>query len=237
MNKTLLSASVLCLLMLMTPDAEASGSRSWTGWLELGQGSDAHHQSLGAPNAGRLAKGQRLPASGLGFVRRERGFHYGTDETIALIHFVGQRLATAYPGSAPLLIGDISQREGGRLKSHRSHQSGRDVDIAIPELDPRPRRAFAPSLSPKEIDLERLWFVLETLIATGRVHMVFIDQRHLSPLRREARRAGWGDEELRRLFLMTPGRRGRGIIRHAPGHRTHVHVRFHCPLGATGCSG
>jgi penicillin-insensitive murein endopeptidase len=33
------------------------------------------------------------------------------------------------PGGAPLLVGDLSARTGGKIARHNSHRSGRDVDL------------------------------------------------------------------------------------------------------------
>ena len=192
--------------------------------------------SKGAPNAGRLDGSLRLPASGPGYVRRSRGNHYGTNETIALIHHLGAALVASYPDTAPLLIGDISAEHGGPLPPHRSHQSGRDVDIAFPEQANTARSAFNSKLTVDAIDMEKAWFALDTLITTGRVRFIFVHKQLLAPLRAEAKRVGWDDASLNRLFIDPRRRRGPGVVRHAPGHLAHFHVRFHCPSGDDGCS-
>ena len=222
---TLVSAEALAV-------SPAAPSPWQTSWQATSSGSVS--QSVGKPAEGALRKGLRLPASGPGFSRRARGQHYGTDETISLIRFAAARLAEAYPQSAPLLVGDISRRRGGALSPHRSHQSGRDVDIALPERINQPRHTFNPRLRPSEIDYEKLWFTLDVLIASNRVQFVFLDSSLLPPLRKEALLAGWSPDELMRLF----GKQGarRGVIRHAPGHTCHMHVRFHCPEGDSDCT-
>jgi murein endopeptidase len=211
------------------PDARSPWRASWRG----ARHSASNPASLGAPNQGTLRRGKRLPVAGSGFTRRERGHHYGTAETIALIRFAGARLVEAYPQTASLLVGDISRREGGRLSPHRSHQSGRDVDIALPELTNARLRSFNARLKGSQVDFEKLWFVLDTLVASDRVQFVFLDQRLLKPLHAQARLAGWSRQDLGHLFSLDGARRG--VIRHAPGHTCHMHIRFHCPEGSPGC--
>ena len=36
-----------------------------------------------------------------------------------------------FPDAHVLAVGDISQERGGQITQHRSHQSGRDVDIGL----------------------------------------------------------------------------------------------------------
>jgi len=193
--------------------------------------------SVGKPNAGRLTGGVMLPERGTGYVRRvsKKQRYYGTDETIALIKYLGHRLMEAYPHSAPMFIGDISQRGGGRVRPHGSHRTGRDVDIAFFENDNEERRHFNGRLGPDELDVEKSWFLIETLLLTEQVQYVFINATLLPSFRAHARSVGWEDADLERLFFM-PGERGRrGAIRHASGHTYHFHVRFKCPPRAKRC--
>ncbi len=225
----LLALATGCAAAVALSPHAAAASNQWQTLYKAYQTTPAVSESVGAPNRGRLRSGLQLPRTGPGFVRRARGNQYGTYETIALVRFAAARLAEAFPGTAPLLIGDISKRGGGSLSPHRSHQSGRDADIAFPERSGARRNSFNPHLGVADVDLEKTWFVLETLITTGRVQYVFVDRRLLAPLRREAGAVGWSEEALARLF-------GRGPIRQAPGHMSHFHVRFHCPVGDSACS-
>ena len=227
----------LLILSMATPfevsaAAPAAPSTWQTSWSEA-PGVRGASSSLGSPAEGNLQRGLRLPGRGTGFTRRTRGHHYGTHETIALIQFAGARLVEAYPQTAPLLVGDISRREGGALRPHRSHQSGRDVDIALPEKANQARQTFRATLPPDQIDFEKLWFVLDALIASDRVQFVFLDRSLISHLRKEARLAGWSTDDMQ-VFFGHSGSRA-GLIRHAPGHSCHVHIRFHCPQGDPNC--
>lgn len=193
-------------------------------------------ESVGAPNAGSLKRGVRLPASGPGYRRYDRDSHYGTDATVAAIRYVAARYAETYPGSAPLVVGDISAKGGGKLRPHGSHRTGRDVDIGYPARGNRAMTRFDRGASVDTIDLEKSWFVLEALILGGDVQYVFVDTSLLVPLAAEARRAGWSEADVDRIFLLPGDGSKRGAIRHARGHLSHFHVRFDCPAGDEDCT-
>jgi hypothetical protein len=191
-------------------------------------------QSVGPPNDGTLQAGVALPTSGDGFLRRvrpKRDRFYGTDETIAQIVYAGARLAAAFPGTQPMLVGDISRANGGKIRPHRSHQTGRDADIAYLEVGNPTRTAFRRSLAPREIDFEKTWFLMETFLLTGRVEFIFVDRSLMAGLKAQATLSGWGAVELERLFLGEGNARNAPPIRHSPGHDAHFHIRFVCPQG------
>ncbi len=193
--------------------------------------------SVGKPNKGRLKRGVMLPQSGVGYSRRvsSKERYYGTDETVALIEYLGRRLKQTYPHSAPMFIGDISKKGGGRIPPHGSHQSGRDVDIAFFEKSNQERRQFNGRLKLADLDIEKSWFLIETLLLTDQVLYIFINNRLLPAFRKHAKQVGWDDEDLDRFFLMPRAKRRRGLIRHASGHTYHFHVRFKCPPGESRC--
>lgn len=109
---------------------------------------DGSSLAYGWHNRGRLVDGARLPDKGDGYVVpptwASRGNLYGTDELVGLIVRAGRRLALEQP-DAPLFVADLSPERGGRSKWHRSHQTGRDVDLILFALDEQGRPAPAPS--------------------------------------------------------------------------------------------
>ncbi len=219
----------VALLVATAPDAP----RTWASF--QAQIADTRSRSVGAPNGGSLERGVPLPEGGDGYQRRDSDTHYGTAETIALIEYAGAQLAAAFPGTAPLFVGDISAEDGGRLRPHKSHQSGRDVDIGFLELDNRERQRFNKRADADDLDYAKSWFVMETLLMTGRVQYVFANRTRLAGLMEAAAQAGWSDEDIDGLFL-EPGESPRvGVIRDTAGHTAHFHVRFRCPDGADGC--
>ncbi len=199
----------------------------------LPSGRKRQARSVGKPNRGRLDGGVALPRQGPGFKRLDRDRHFGTDETIGLLRYLGARLLEVYPGTEPMLVGDISQEGGGRVRPHRSHQSGRDVDIAFFEKGNPVRRHYKGDLQVDDIDLDKSWFLIETLLLTGRVEYIFVNRSVQPALRRHARSVGWSDEALDRIFETPPHRQA--YIRHAAGHTYHFHVRIKCGEGDRRC--
>jgi penicillin-insensitive murein DD-endopeptidase len=87
--------------------------------------------SVGWPHHGVQTGAVELPERGTGFARyRSHGTYYwGQPELIEGIQQAARRVHEALPGGAPLLVGDISARHGGKISRHYSHRSGRDVDL------------------------------------------------------------------------------------------------------------
>jgi len=224
---------LLGLLVLLEGPSQAKPRPSWQV-----EPSSRKATSVGKPNSGRLQRGVLLPRKGPGYLRRvnvkER--YYGTDETIALIAYAGRRLRATYPHSSPMFIGDLSKKGGGRVPPHGSHQTGRDVDIAFFEKGNKEQKYFNGRLSLSQIDVEKSWFLIETLLLTDQVLYIFINQKLLPTFRAHARDVGWDDADLDRFFLMPKAKRRRGLIRHASGHTYHFHVRFKCPAGEKRCA-
>jgi murein endopeptidase len=142
-------------------------------------------------------------------------------------------VAQTFPDTPPLWIQDLSRAEGGRLRPHRSHQSGRDVDIALYPKSGRALRRFS-ALPINEVDLPRTWAFIEALLRTGTVRYIFMDRALQTPVRGFARSIGWPEPWLNRIF-QSPGGNRSSIIRHIRGHRDHLHIRFRCPAEDQNC--
>ena len=56
---------------------------------------------------------------------------FGTSETIEAIRAAVGKVHELFPDAHPIVVGDISDEDGGRLKRHQSHQGGRDVDLGF----------------------------------------------------------------------------------------------------------
>ena len=129
-------------------------------------------EALGAPEAGRLVRGVRLPARGTHFLtwdpvlRRSpnRAWRrWGTDRLVHVLLRVARAHARAHPRARPLLLGDLSRPRGGNFGpqygyiGHASHQNGLDADVYYPRADRRdrpPRYAsqIDPGLSQELVD-------------------------------------------------------------------------------------
>lgn len=179
--------------------------------------------SVGKPNAGKLVNGVQLTRNDY-FDPVDPNSAWGTDETLSYLEAAARKVHAAFPGSPRLWVGDISSKRGGRLSPHRSHQSGRDVDIGYFYDKPGPwyRRA-----TPANLDLPRTWAFVRALVTETDVEMIFIDRTLSSALWRYAEGIGEDATWLRRVFATSPGEQP--LVRHARGHATHMHVRFRNP--------
>lgn len=89
--------------------------------------------SWGGTSDGVLRGGVRLADSGAGFVRARPGeeTRFGTPELVRAIERAAAAVVATYPGTAPLRVGDLSYPMGGQHPRHRSHRTGRDVDVVF----------------------------------------------------------------------------------------------------------
>jgi penicillin-insensitive murein endopeptidase len=218
------------------------------GCAELGVVGDGTTVSWGPPNEGVLVDGARLPREGEGFFVpprwAARGTQYGTDELIDTIAHVGRAVAAAHPGSR-VAVGDLSIPGGGRSKHHRSHQTGRDVDLVLfardasgKQVEVTEMRHFGPTGKtvdagePLWFDAERQWTVVRALVeAPGPgVANIFL----YAPLRDlvldHARTSGAPDAivDMAGALLAQPG--------DSAPHDDHMHVRVYCSPADAGCS-
>ena len=193
--------------------------------------------SSGKANRGRLYNGRLMPEGRGYYLRDMRPHSWGTDTTIQSLMTALDAYAQAYPDGPAINIGDISRRRGGRFGPHKSHQSGRDVDIGfvhfLPKDEPLPQRFTRASA--ENLDVERTWCFLEALIRTGNVQMIFVDVS-VQKLLRAYIRDKLTPEQLDAVFSWPHSKSSAtALLRHWPGHKNHFHIRFKCPPGQMGC--
>jgi LysM repeat protein len=87
-------------------------------------------QSVGKPWSGKLRNGVKLP-SGNGYLIRRPARAFGAAHVVAQVRQAIRTVRTDHRGLHTLAIGDLSQKKGGAITEHRSHQSGRDLDIGF----------------------------------------------------------------------------------------------------------
>jgi penicillin-insensitive murein endopeptidase len=179
--------------------------------------------SIGKPNAGMLFNGVVMPP-GDSWTVVSSAQTWGTEETIRYLTTVIEAVRLAIPNTPRVAIGDISARGGGYIKPHLSHQAGRDVDLGYYYLDGEHWYARATA---QTLDARRTWALVRAIVTLSDVEMILIDHSVQALLREEAEREGEDPDWVQTLF------RGKGsvppMIRHAPGHATHLHVRFYNP--------
>jgi len=181
--------------------------------------------SIGSAHSGALLNGVQMP-EGPYWTLVDPAHAWGTQETVDYLCHALTAVAEKFPGTAPVAIGHISAKRGGPLRPHVSHQSGRDVDVGLYYLGP-PNHWYARA-TPKNIDAPRTWFLIRTLVTDTDIEMILLDGSLQRPIEQYAIDIGEPEAWVRGLF------RGTGklppVVRHAPGHATHLHLRFYNPI-------
>jgi penicillin-insensitive murein endopeptidase len=180
--------------------------------------------SVGAPNRGRLFNGVQMPKSDR-WKQNDPGNAWGTQETVDSITRAVDRVHAAHKDTPPLIIGHISAKGGGRLRPHKSHQSGRDVDLSYFYNEPKTWYAVATD---KNLDKPRTWTLVKAFLEDPNTEMVLIDTSLQKVLMAHALAAGEDKAFVERVFQVS-GKAKAPLIRHAKGHATHIHVRFFSP--------
>jgi murein endopeptidase len=150
---------------------------------------------------------------------------WGTLESVVTLSLVLERLHRADPTAPVLQVGQLSSERGGWLKRHKSHQTGRDVDLGLYYLD---GVHWYVKGTASNLDVPRTFRLVSTLIDTDRVEYVFADRSIIALLREYAQSLGVSLEQEQRLFY-DKAAAPEGALRHAWGHSTHLHVRFKSP--------
>ncbi len=182
-------------------------------------------KSIGLPQRGKLVDAVQLPEHPL-WIRGNPDHLWASAHAIDIIHqaFSILRGQLGYPSA--LLIGSISRRKGGRMPPHRSHQSGRDVDIRLP-LRPGMEKTKAPTAD--EIDWYATWAMIDSFARTGHAEVVFLNEAHHHRLYEAARAMGVPRQRVHEVVRWPAWRGGADpVVQHAEGHHVHLHVRVRC---------
>ena len=178
--------------------------------------------SIGTPTRGRLWGAVELVASeGI----EPAGDHpFGTEAVVRSIERAVREVRRCFPDTPKLHVGDISRKEGGWLKPHKSHQAGLDADIGYYYLG---GAAWYQQAGAANLDRARTWALVRALVESENVEMIFMDRAVQRLLREHAATIDEGDRA-DTLFEGEEHRRD-AVIRHASGHGGHFHVRFRDP--------
>lgn len=208
--------------------------------------------TVGVPNRGVLTEADELPVTGPGFRRyRPQSSHYfGRPGLVQALTAAAALVEQQAPGGAPLLIGDLSAKTGGRIPGHDSHRSGRDVDllflVTTPEGAPVPSPgfvrfeadglAYVPGKNEYvRFDVDRQWLLLRALLTSPQIGVQFMFVCHeLEALLIDHARA-LGEPDALVLQAETVMLEPSDSLR----HDDHVHLRVACSPEETvnGCSG
>jgi murein endopeptidase len=192
-------------------------------------------QSLGSPNRGKLRNGMPLPEGPGWRLRTHRPRTYGTTNTIYALVDAFEDFSERYPTGPKIRVGELARRTGGRVPPHRSHRSGRDIDIGyiFRGIDDGEHRW--KYMNVRNFDAEKNWALVQELLETEQVQTIYIAKKLQKLLHKEAKKH-LPPEQLAALFEypLTP-ESPHAKIQHWRGHSNHMHVRFLCEEGNRRC--
>jgi penicillin-insensitive murein endopeptidase len=204
----------------------------------LGQSSHTFvSRSHGSPWDGRLEGGVLLRESArIRYLAntREADHHYGTARLVAALELAAETVAT---DTQPLVVGDLSAREGADIDGHRSHENGRDADLAFFHRDAQrapvvPDRFLNMFVNHTKyfgrriyLDTDRTWRFVEALLTFEGIRIcdLFVARGISAHLLDHARSQAASTEVLREAAR----------VLHPPAnavdpHRSHFHLRIAC---------
>lgn len=197
-------------------------------------------QSIGHPYSGHLKNPVPFPATSewhttQGSTRAGR-VYYSTDYLNHFLLGAAEAVGRSHPGSFSLSVGNLSLEHGGDITMSRSHNTGRDVDLAyyVETLDGTPAPSYYHAFgkdghsvqAPKRfrLDLARNWAVFRAMLDSKEAELqYFIVAPYIERMLLEyAKSIGEDPEIIRRaeLIMMLPS--------WAKMHDNHIHVRVMC---------
>ena len=170
---------------------------------------------------------------------RNNDRHFAIGRFARTVQSAAIAVAQRFPGGAPLTVGDLSTRSGGRLMPHFSHRTGRDADLllyvttiggaSVPSpgfihVGPDGLAWDAAHKRYLRLDVERQWWLVKTLLEdeNSRVQWIFSSRQVSALLFEWARARGESVETLWRASEV--------MLQPFPGgpHDDHLHVRTAC---------
>lgn len=193
--------------------------------------------SIGKPSAGQLEGAVPMLEGPGRELRPHRVKLWGTAGTVARLDWVLRQWKARYPEHHDILVGNLSYRRGGKVEPHRTHQSGRDVDLSFIQRWDGIAPVTWQNMDALNFDPKGNWLLIELLAETGSLAVVFVDYSLQKLLYDYALETGrYSEAELAQWMQYPQGQNTRGrIIQHAPGHVDHIHVRFACSPSDTRC--
>lgn len=151
---------------------------------------------------------------------------WGTEETVYDLVRVIEHVRHQFPHTPPVVIGSISAEHGGKLPPHKSHRTGRDVDVYFYR---KPGAKWYEPATADDLDRARTWALLRAVVTMTDVDFVLIDQRVQNWLEDYALSIGEDPEWIRDLFHGSEPYKY-DLVKHIPGHVAHMHIRFVSPI-------
>jgi penicillin-insensitive murein endopeptidase len=204
--------------------------------------------SIGMPHRGMLTDSAELTREGEGYRwLRNDDRHHGLPRFVTGIERAAASVARQRAG-APLVVGDLSTSNGGKLLPHFSHRSGRDADLllymttldGVSTASPGFIHVGSDGLAWDDkgkrflrFDVEREWLLVKTLVEDPdlRIQWIFANHNVEAILLEWARARGESGETIARAMDV--------MLEPHPGgaHDDHIHIRTACSRAemAAGC--
>lgn len=180
---------------------------------------------IGPPQGGRLVNGVQLPPNEA-YVLKMLPSSFGTTHAVGHVARAMEEFRKSSPYRSPLMIGSMSAKHGGPLSGHKSHQTGRDLDIRLP-LKERFQQHIPVTAA--RVDWVALWHLVDAFDVAGTVIVIFLDYEMQERLYKAAQSIGVTEDRLSQMLQYPHGNKANlGKIRHSPGHLAHIHVRMAC---------
>lgn len=197
--------------------------------------------SVGAPNGGKLLRGEKL-TSNRSVEVRGGGHAWGTPELVGVLKRAAAKVRKKHKGSV-LFVGDLSAKRGGPLFGHNSHQSGRDADVGFymkhddgKQVNPHRFVPFGGDGRARDggivrFDDERNWLFVEALISDPKIEVryMFVSsglRKRLLTYASQKKKVAPDLYTKAAAVLMSPA--------DVDVHDDHFHVRIVCPEKSRG---
>lgn len=194
-------------------------------------------QSIGKVNRGSLQNAVEVPFDSryyaLNQIARPRERNYATNELYIAIQKAGCAVYTAY--KSKITFNDISDKDGGPLFPHASHESGRDIDLGFickrgDERYPCYQVVTEGNGVVSDFDPEANWLFVKTLFQVSDVRLLIINQNIVNAI------IGWAEanEQDKDLVKRIKAKLNQDTL---SNHITHYHYRVGCAQGDDRCVG
>jgi murein endopeptidase len=192
-------------------------------------------ESLGLPHDGRIAAAMPLPDGPGRRITAQRWKTWGTRHTVLELDRIFAAWAEQHRDAPKVLVSNLSARHGGPLEPHKTHQSGRDVDLGY--VQKGSGASDWQHVTRKNLDAARTWSLLRLIVSSADVEVIYMDRSLQRVLLDHALRHGTVRKNRLAYWLeVAKGeRQGGPLIKHVPGHADHFHVRLACPSDEPRC--
>ena len=194
--------------------------------------SPVKEQAINRRSSGTLQAGELLIRDVFGIKWLRHGdshIKWVTSMTNHFIRIIGAEFHRQHPQHF-VIINRSSKQHGGRVRPHKTHQNGLDLDIAYPHRDSDMQRFWNVfsgdgQFIMTEEDAKKTMDLLKVMSATEVINKYHVDQSVKDYLTHVAETTGQLEEQCPILTQLC----------HASGHRNHIHVQLKCTQFNEGC--